>query len=67
MDAPAEYGPHKTLYNRFKRWSENGVFERIFTELAKVGAASQPDTTDVLIPSDQQYISQQPTYSGYES
>jgi len=35
VDAPADYGPHKTLYNRFKRWSENGVFERIFEELAK--------------------------------
>ena len=34
-DAPAEYGPRKTLYNRFRRWSENGVFERIFEELAK--------------------------------
>jgi transposase len=33
-DAPADYGPHKTLYNRFRRWSENGVFERIFEELA---------------------------------
>jgi hypothetical protein len=21
-DAPSEYGPHKTLYNRWKRWSE---------------------------------------------
>jgi transposase len=28
-DAPAEYGPHKTLYNRFVRWSEKGVFDRI--------------------------------------
>lgn len=35
VDAPADYGPQKTLYNRFKRWSENGVFERIFEELAK--------------------------------
>ena len=35
VDAPADYGPHKTLYNRNKRWSENGVFERIFEELAK--------------------------------
>ena len=25
-DAPAAYGPHKTLYNRWKRWSEAGVF-----------------------------------------
>jgi len=33
-DAPKEYGPHKTLYNRFKRWSEMGVFDRIFTELS---------------------------------
>ena len=33
-DAPAAYGPHKTLYNRFKRWSEAGVFNRIFAELA---------------------------------
>jgi transposase len=23
-DAPAEYGPHKTLYNRFVRWSRRG-------------------------------------------
>ena len=28
-DAPAAYGPHKTLYNRWKRWSEAGVFVRI--------------------------------------
>ena len=33
-DAPAEYGPHKTLYNRFKRWSEMGVFDNIFIELS---------------------------------
>ncbi len=25
----AEYGPHKTLYNRWKRWSDKGVFARI--------------------------------------
>ena len=24
-DAPKEYGPHKTLYNRCKRWSDMGV------------------------------------------
>lgn len=33
-DAPSDYGPHKTLYNRFIRWSEMGVFDRIFTCLA---------------------------------
>ncbi|WP_245874840.1 IS5 family transposase [Desulfobulbus oralis] len=34
-DAPREYGPYKTLYNRFLRWSRMGVFNNIFTELAK--------------------------------
>ena len=33
-DAPAAYGPHKTLYNRFVRWSRMGVFDRIFVALA---------------------------------
>lgn len=33
-DAPAEYGPPKTLYNRFVRWSRLGVFDRIFAGLA---------------------------------
>ena len=33
-DAPSEYGPHKTLYNRFLRWSQMGVFNKIFAELA---------------------------------
>jgi len=33
-DAPRGYGPHKTLYNRFVRWSRMGVFERIFAALA---------------------------------
>ncbi len=32
-DAPKEYGPHKTLYNRFVRWSKMGIFDRIFSEL----------------------------------
>ncbi len=36
-DAPRGYGPHKTLYNRFVRWSRRGVFERIFAGLAGEG------------------------------
>lgn len=39
-DVPVSYGPHKTIYNRFFRWSELGVFGRIFVELAKGGADS---------------------------
>lgn len=33
-NAPPEYGPSKTLYNRWKRWSDMGVFTRIMTGLA---------------------------------
>ena len=40
-DAPAAYGPHKTIYNRFIRWSRLGVFNRIFAELAAKGG--KPD------------------------
>jgi putative transposase len=41
-DAPLDYGPHKTLYNRFVRWSFLGVFDRIFSHLAAESAV--PDT-----------------------
>ena len=40
-DAPVDYGPHKTIYNRFVRWSRLGVFDRIFAALA--GEASPPE------------------------
>ena len=33
-DAPAEYGPPKTLYNRWTRWSGMGVFARMMVGLA---------------------------------
>ena len=36
-DAPKDYGPHKTIYNRFIRWSRLGVFNRIFAGLAAKG------------------------------
>jgi len=40
-DAPREYGPHKTLYNRFVRWSKLGVFDRIFANLANENATPE--------------------------
>lgn len=49
-DAPAEYGPRKTLYNRFVRWAAKGVWERIFIALAQSGgppAALMLDATHV--------------------
>ena len=44
-DGPGEYGPAKTLCNRYKRRSEAGVFERIFEALAREGA--DPDTLTI--------------------
>jgi putative transposase len=40
-DIPPSYGPHKTIYNRFIRWSELGVFGRIFVELANGGGETE--------------------------
>ncbi len=40
-DAPRAYGPHKTIYNRFIRWSRLGVFNKIFAELARKAAKPQ--------------------------
>jgi transposase len=36
-DAPAVYGPRKTLYNRWVRWAKAGVWRRAFEELAAAG------------------------------
>lgn len=33
-DCPPEYGPHKTIYNRFARWSERGIWQNIFAAVA---------------------------------
>ena len=40
--APSAYGPPKTLYNLWKRWSRMGVFATIMTELA--AQAQQTET-----------------------
>jgi transposase len=37
VDAPPEYGPRKTLYNRFVRWAEKGVWVELFHALAQAG------------------------------
>ena len=36
-DAPPGYGPHKTIYNRFVRWSRLGVFNKIFELCLNLG------------------------------
>ena len=37
VDAPEAYGPRKTLYNRFVRWTIKGVWVRLFHDLATAG------------------------------
>ena len=44
-DAPSDYGPHKTLYNRWKRWDDLGVFFRMMEGLA----AADADPKTVMI------------------
>ena len=41
VDAPPEYGPKKTLYNRYVRWAEKGVWSDLFHALASAGGPTQ--------------------------
>ena len=40
-DAPREDGPPKTLYNRWKRWDDIGVFARMMEGLASRGTVQR--------------------------
>ena len=44
-DAPREYGPAKTLCNRWKRWGDMGVFARMMEGLA----AASPEPKTIMI------------------
>ena len=35
VDAPPDYGPKKTLYNRYVRWAAKGVWVTLFQALAQ--------------------------------
>jgi transposase len=45
-DCPPEYGPPTTVYNRFVRWAERGVWERLFRELAARGRSGDIQMID---------------------
>ena len=47
-DAPREYGPPKTLYNRWVRWSRMGVFARIMEGLAAESAGGTERKTVMI-------------------
>lgn len=39
VDAPPEYGPRKTLFNRYVRWAAKGAWERLFHTLSSAAGA----------------------------
>jgi len=51
-DCPAVYGPRTTIFNRFNRWSIQGVWRRIFEQLAARGGVPDElaiDSTHVKV------------------
>lgn len=36
-DVPEAYGPAKTIYNRYHRWSQRRIWQRIFERMAAAG------------------------------
>ena len=44
--APVEYGPPKTLYNRWGRCGRLGVFARMLTEMAAAGQNTETVMTE---------------------
>ena len=47
-DALREYGPHKGLYNRWKRWGEMGVVTRMMEGLSAQRADPQTVMIDAM-------------------
>ena len=45
-DCPPDYGPPTTIYNRFVRWAERGVWEGLFRELAARGRSTETQMID---------------------
>lgn len=47
QDCPVSYGPSTTVYNRFRRWTMQGVWRRLFAALVEVapGEAQLIDST----------------------
>ena len=45
--APFDYGPHNTLYNRWFRWRQVGVFAQMLQELVKQDVETEMTMIDV--------------------
>lgn len=55
--APMEYGPYKTLYNRFYRWSKRGVWAELFRMLVRAGEPLHTALIDSTIVKAHQVVS----------
>lgn len=45
-DVPPEYGPPTTIYNRFNRWFQRGLWQRLFEKVAAIGEVPQELSLD---------------------
>ncbi len=46
---PREYGPAKTIYNRFQRWAKKGLWEAIFLDLTSIVGTHYENSIDSTI------------------
>jgi transposase len=45
-DVPSDYGPATTIYNRYNRWSQRGLWQRLFQQVAASGGVPQELSLD---------------------
>jgi transposase len=49
-DVPSRYGPPTTVYNRFRRWAQQGIWQRIFDELQACHPSSLEMIDTTMVP-----------------
>jgi transposase len=59
-DCPTDYGPYTTIYNRFKRWLKQGVWEDVDVFYAFTGSSGVISTTSA----DSAHIKAHPSAAG---
>ena len=45
-DCPQEYGPATTIYNRWHRWSQQGLWQKLFYELSQIVGTHYENSID---------------------
>jgi transposase len=49
QDCPKEYGPSTTVYNRFHRWAQRGLWQEIFNDLTSIVGTHYTNSIDSTI------------------